>query len=167
MRIYRWFSYTVALSALAVVCAGAQTTGSLSGKMAFFNYIFGAPWQCTTNVPAMHGQPARVDTGPVTFSTAAGNVMHVHVKTSTYEADQYFGYAATPNAYWSSIADNMGQGMVQTSPDGKTYTGSFMMGATQATQSDTYTRASDNRVTVHEVTTVNGQQTPIDTVCTR
>jgi len=156
------------MSALAGNAASAQTpNGALTGKVASFNYLLGAPWNCTTNVPAMNGQPAQVLKGSVTFDVAPGNVLHAHVGSGTFSSDQYFGYSTRQNTYWTSTANSVGMALFQTSTDGKTYVGSAAVGASPATIRDTYTKAGDNRVTVNEVTSANGSQEATDSVCTR
>ena len=156
------------MSALAGNAASAQTpAGMLTGKVAPFNYLLGAPWNCTTNVPAMNGRAAQVLKGSVTFDVAPGNVLHAHIGSGTFSSDQYFGYSTQQNTYWTSTATSLGVALFQTSTDGKTYAGTVTAGASTTTIRDTYTKAGENRVTVNEVTSANGTEETTDSVCTR
>lgn len=168
MPFARLFPILLTLPAFAQLPATAQTsTGPLTGKMAAFNYVFGAPWKCTTNVPAMAGQPARTVNSTATFEAVPNNVMHVHIAGDQYTAEQYFGYSTQANMYWSASSDTMGMGISEASADGKTYKGAAGVGTMSGTITDTYTKAAGNRVTIHSVTVLGGRQDATDTTCTR
>jgi hypothetical protein len=154
----------IAASLALPLSASAQ---ALSGQMAPYSYLLGAAWNCTTNLPAMMGQPARTDQGTATFEVAPGNVVHNHVATATYSGDYYFGYSTKMNSYWQTDADNIGGHGFVTSTDGKTYTGTMSMGPTSGQDTVTYTKVTDNKVTIHDVATGQGPQMVFDTVCTR
>lgn len=159
---------TIGLLALTATLAAAQTSsGTLTGKMAPFNYLFGAAWNCTANVPAMAGKPAHTDTSTVAFDAAPANVMHVRVSSSQYSADQYFGYSTQGNVYWSATSDSMGAAAAEISSDGKTYKGTMSMGPMNGTVQDTYTKTADNKVAVHSVATVAGKSNTTDVNCSR
>ncbi|MGZ3497338.1 MAG: hypothetical protein ACXWNK_07905 [Vulcanimicrobiaceae bacterium] len=145
----------------------AQSTGTLTGKMAPFNYVFGAPWKCTTNLPPMNGQPARTATSTTTFDVAPNNVMHVHIAGDNYMSDQYFGYSTQANTYWSASSDTMGMGISEQSTDGKAYNGVIAIGKMNGTVQDTYNKLSDNKVAIHSVLSMGGKQDATDTTCTR
>ncbi len=140
---------------------------ALSGQMAPFSYLLGAPWNCTTNVPAMGGQPAHTDQGTATFDVAPGNVVHNHVATPVYSGDFYFGYSTRMSSFWQTDADSVGGYGFLTSTDGKVYTGTTSMGPMSAQGTVTYTKVAPNKVTVHEVVAGSGPQAVIDSVCTR
>ena len=140
---------------------------ALSGQMAPFSYLLGAPWNCTTNVPAMMGQPAHTDQGTASFEVAPGNVMHNHVATPMYAGDFYFGYSTRMSSFWQTDADSFGGHGFLTSTDGKVYTGTTSMGPMGAQETVTYTKVAPNKVTVHDVVTGSGGPTAIDSVCTR
>jgi hypothetical protein len=158
----------VALSMfVSVFAASPARADDLTAKMAPFSYLLGAPWNCTTNVPAMGGQPARTDQGTATFDVAPGNVVHNRVQTTTYAGDFYFGYSDRMSTYWQTSADNIGGHGFLTSSDGKTYTGASSMGPMSMQDTVTYGRVSDNKVTVHEVLSGGPMAGTFDTVCTR
>jgi hypothetical protein len=158
----------VALSIFASVFAASPARADdLTAKMAPFSYLLGAPWNCTTNVPAMGGQPARTDQGTATFDVAPGNVVHNRVQTTTYAGDFYFGYSDRMSTYWQTSADNIGGHGFLTSSDGKTYTGTSSMGPMSMQDTVTYGKASENKVTVHEVLSGGPMAGTFDTVCTR
>lgn len=140
---------------------------ALTGQMAPYSYLIGAAWNCTTNVPAMMGQPARTDQGTATFEVAPGNVVHNHVVTPTYAGDFYFGYSTRMSSFWQTSADSYGGHGFLTSTDGKVYTGTTSMGPMGAQETVTYAQMAPNKVTVHDVVTGQGPQTVIDSVCTR
>ena len=145
-----------ALLGSTIARADAQT-GTLTGKMAPFNYLTGSSWSCAVNVPAMMGQPSHTENSTVTFQPVPNNVMHVHSSSPGYSGDQYFGFAAQQNAYWAANAGSSGMAVTQFSNDGKSYSGTTMMGNAQITVHDTYTKLTDSHVTFNETAVVNGQ----------
>jgi hypothetical protein len=168
----RLFTKVLSLVAVAMlVCLNApaksQTPVALTGKMAPLLYLLSAPWRCTTNVPAMGGQPAHVDKGTAAFQVAPGNVVHGHVMTPNYWGDYYYGYSTQTNVYWQVSADNMGGHAFLTSNDGKTYTGTSSMGAASMQDTIAYSR-SGNTITIHETLSGEGPMAgSFDTTCTR
>jgi hypothetical protein len=139
----------------------------LTGQMATMNALLGAPWSCSTSVPAMMGQPAHTDQATVAFDVVPGNVIHDHVSGATYTGDDYYGYSSRMSTYWSTSADNMGGHGFATSPDGKTYTGTSSMGPATMNATTTYTIVAPNKATVHEVLSGNGENASIDSSCSR
>jgi hypothetical protein len=162
-----------ALSFVAVAVPLVLTTPAhaqpvaLTGKMAPFSYLLGTPWNCSTNVPAMMGQPAHTDRGTAGFEVAPGNVVHNHVITPNFSGDYYFGYNDKMSMYWQTSADNMGGHGFLTSTDGKTYTGTASMGPTSAQDTVTYNRVDANTVTVHDVVSSGPVPGTFDSTCTR
>ena len=157
----------VAVAALVIFARPAHAQPvALTGKMQPFTYLLGTPWTCSTNVPAMGGQPAHTENGTAGFEVAPGNVIHNHVSTPDYSGDYYFGYNDKASMYWQTSADNMGGHGFLTSSDGKNYTGTASMGPMGAPETVTYNKVSPNNITVHEV--VSGtQQSTFDTTCKR
>jgi hypothetical protein len=150
--------------------AFAQTSGStatLTGKMALFNYVFGSPFNCTANTPAMGGQPASTDKSTVTFDVVPNNVMHVHIAGTMFVGDQYFGYSTKANTYWSTSSGSDGTASAETSADGKTYRGSMNMGPMSGTVQDVYTRVTNNHATVRSTASIGGQSGTTTVDCTR
>lgn len=145
-----------ALFCLTLATANAQTA-TLTGKMTPFSYLIGSTWSCTVKLPAMMGQPAHTDNSTVTFEAAPNNVMHVHSTSPQYSGDQYFGFAAQQNAYWSANAGSTGMAVTQFSSDGKSFAGTTMMNGAQVNVKDTYTKMADNHVSFNETAAVNGQ----------
>jgi hypothetical protein len=154
---------TLTLSAYAQT----PTAATLSGKMAPFNYLFGSPFTCTANVPAMDGQPAHTETSTVTFDVAPNNVMHVHIAGSMFVGDQYFGYSTRGNTFWSTSSGSDGTASSETSADGKTYRGSMSMGPMNGTAEDVYTRVDNNHATVRSTASVGGQSGTTTVNCSR
>jgi hypothetical protein len=152
---------------LVAAPAFAQTSATLTGKMAPFNYAFGAPFNCTANVPAMGGQPAHTETSTATFDAVPNNVMHVHIAGSAFVGDQYFGYSTQGNTYWSTIAGSDGSAGAETSPDGKSYRGSMNMGTMSGTVQDVYSKTDDNHVAIHSTATIGGQTETTTINCSR
>jgi hypothetical protein len=145
-----------------------QAQGALlTGEMTYANNLIGGPWNCTTAIPAMMGQPARTDKVTVTFDAVPGNVLHDHVSSSTYTGDDYFGYSPRMKMYWSASADNQGTHGSATSTDAKTYTGTSSMGPMNMSVTTTYAQAGASNATMHEVLSGNGQQLVFDSKCTR
>jgi hypothetical protein len=155
----------VALIGYSRPALAADTT--LTGQMATMNALLGAPWNCSTSVPAMMGQPAHTDQAMVAFDVVPGNVIHDHVLGATYAGDDYYGYSSKMSTYWSTSADNMGGHGFATSPDGKTYTGTSSMGPATMNVTTTYTIVAPSKATVHEVLSGNGENASIDSSCSR
>jgi hypothetical protein len=159
-------SFTLtAVPALAQSPAPASAT--LTSKMASFNYLFGSPFNCTANVPAMGGQPAHTENSTVSFDVAPNNVMHVHIASNMFMGDQYFGYSTRANTYWSTSSDSNGAASAETSPDGKTYRGSMNMGSMNGTAEDVYTKVDNNHATVRSTATIGGQTATTTVSCSR
>jgi len=158
-----------AAAAMALGSAGSAIAQnpSLTGKMAPFSYLLGSAWTCNVSVPAMMGEAAHTEKTTVMFDTAPGNAVHVHIASPNMTGDQYFGYSTRQNTYWSSNANSMGQALMQTSNDGKNYTGTAAMGPTSITVRDTYSRVADNHVTFTDTAVVNGQNYVTTGDCTR
>ncbi len=158
----------LAITGLMGLSSPVQAQGAaLTGEMAYANSLLGAPWNCTTAIPAMMGQPARTDKVMVTFDAVPGNVLHDHVSSSTYTGDDYFGYSPRMKMYWSASADNQGTHGSATSTDAKTYTGTSSMGPMNMSATTTYAQVSAGNATMHEVLSGNGEQLVFDSNCTR
>jgi len=168
VRITFILAAALTVTALCTNAAPARAqNAALTGTMAPFTYLLGAPWNCTTNVPAMGSQPAHTDQGTATFEVVSGNVVHNHVATPMYSGDFYFGYNDQMSSYWQVAADNMGAHSFLASTDGKTYSGTSLMGPMSMQETVTYTKVSPNKVTVHDVLTGAPPAGTIDSVCTR
>jgi hypothetical protein len=142
-------------------------SGTLTGKMAAFNYLVGGSWSCSTKIPAMVGRPAHTAQATVTYAVVPSNVFHNHVSAADYSRDGYYGYSAKSNLYWSTGADNIGSYRYATSADGNTYTGTLWSSALSIKIRNTFTKMNSNKVTLHEVLSGVGLQEIAETVCTR
>ncbi len=160
-------SMCVAAVLAVLVSPALASDATLVGGMAGFNYLLGGPWNCTTAVPAMAGQPARTDHVVLTFDVAPNNVAHDHVAGASYMGDDYYGFNADDNTYWSASADALGNHGSAASKDGKTYTGTSALGSVTINVTSTYSKVNANTATMHEVLSANGQQITIDSTCTR
>jgi hypothetical protein len=168
MRVFLAFICALMVVALVGYSRPALAADTmLTGQMATMNALTGAPWSCSTSVPAMMGQPAHTDQATVTFGVVPGNVIHDHVSGAPYVGDDYYGYSSKMSTHWSTSADNMGGHGFATSPDGKTYTGTSSMGPATMNVTSTYTIVGPNQATVHEVLSGNGVNASIDTTCSR
>ena len=161
----------VASIAALVILAGIETAravaeSTLTGSMAPFSYLVGS-WNCTTKLPAMMGQPARTEQATVTFEAVPGNAVHDHVTSADYAGDDYFGYNDKMKMYWSSSTDNSGAHGSATSADGKTYTGTSVMGPATMNVTSSYAKVSPTNITLHEVISGGGEQATVDSACTR
>jgi hypothetical protein len=151
--------------AVTVGTTRAVADSTLTGQMAPFSYLIGS-WNCSTKLPAMMGQPARTEQATVTFEAVPGNAVHDHVASADYAGDDYFGYSDKMKMYWSASTDNSGAHGSATSPDGKTYTGTSMMGPATMNVTSSYSKVSPTNITLHEVISGGGQQATIDSSCT-
>ncbi len=104
MRLLVTGALALAASLAMPLSAGAQ---ALTGQMVPYSYLIGAAWNCTTNVPAMMGQPAHTDQGTATFEVVPGNVVHNHVATPTYAGDFYFGYSTRMSSFWQTVCGQL------------------------------------------------------------
>ncbi|MBV9027710.1 MAG: hypothetical protein JO311_03775 [Candidatus Eremiobacteraeota bacterium] len=161
------FAVFVVAGSAGVARAQETTPAALTGKMQPFSYLLGNPWNCTTNVPAMGSMAAHTEQGSGMFEVGPGNVVHGHVSTAMFMGDFYYGYDARSNMYWQTSADSMAGHAFLTSTDGRTYSGTTAMGPMSAQETVTYARASDNKITVHDVMSIAGQQSVTESVCTR
>jgi hypothetical protein len=168
MRVFFASLCAVAVAAFIAVPAPAKAADTaLTGQMASFNYLLGAPWTCTTQLPAMHGMPAHTEQGTVTFEVAPRNIIHDHVSGANYMGDDYFGYSSRMSNYWTASADNQASYGIQTSSDGRTFTGTTHMGMMAMDVTTTYTKPGANSISMTQVMSGGGQSATISTSCTR
>ena len=154
----RLFVYLFTLIFVLTAAVQAQTsTQTLSGKMAAYNYLLGAPWTCVS--------PRSTST--VTFDAVDPATMHVHVAAPPYVADSYYGYASQSNFYWGTTADSMGMVSSERSADGNTYSGTATVAGASAPVQHVYAKVSDKHSTTRSTIMVNGKQQVLDTDCTR
>jgi hypothetical protein len=167
MRTFVLLLSLAAIAAALLVAPVAQAQPvALTGKMAPFSYLFGTPWNCSTNVPAMGNMAAHTDRGTIAFEAAPGNVVHGHLVTADYNADFYYGFDSKTNMYWQTRADSVGGYGYLTSSDGRAYSGTVSMGAAGMQVSAAYSKSGPNSISVRETLSgpVGGT---IDTTCTR
>jgi hypothetical protein len=138
-----------------------------TGEMAGFSYLLGAPWNCTTQVPAMHGMAAHTDQLTVTFDLAPRNVIHDHVAGADYMGDDYFGYSSRMSNYWTTSAANDASYGIATSTDGKAFTGTMHIGMMALDVTTTYGRSGANGISMTQVMSGGGQQVTLSSNCTR
>jgi hypothetical protein len=168
MRVFLVSFSAVALAAFISFSAQARAADTMpTGEMASFGYLLGAPWTCTTQVPAMHGMPARTDQLTVTFDLAPRNVIHDHVAGANYMGDDYFGYSSRMSNYWTTSADSDASYGIATSPDGKAFTGTMHMGMMAMDVTTTYAKSGANAISMTQVISGGGQQATLSSSCTR
>lgn len=168
MRKISIFGASLVVAAFLTHAAPASAQeAALTGNMARFGFLLGAAWNCTTNIPAMGGQPARTDQGTATFEVVPGNTVRNHVATPTYSGDFYFGYSDRFSNYWQVSADNQAVRTFLTSTDGKVFTGTSSIGRLAMQDTVTYTKVAPTKVTIHEVLTGEAPTLTFDSVCTR
>ena len=153
--------------AACVLYSSPARADDVTGKMAPMSYLLSGPWNCTTSVPALAGQPARTDQSTATFEIVPGNVVHNHLRGSAFAGDFYLGYSERTSSYWQSSSDNMGGYGFLTSTDGKTYTGTSSMGPVTMQDTTTYAKLAPNKITVHEVLSGGILAGTFETVCTQ
>jgi hypothetical protein len=168
MRIVLTIIGAIGATALIAYTSPARAANdSLTGKMAAFSYLIGGTWNCTTNLSAIEGQPARTDQGTATFDVVPGNVVHNRIVSGNYVGDYFFGYSSKLNVYWQVNASNLGTYGFQKSLDGKSFAGTASMGSESMQDTVTYTKVSPTDVTVHEVSSGGGRQETVDSACLR
>jgi hypothetical protein len=168
MRVFLTSLAAVALAAFVVFPVPAKAAdAALTGQMAGFNYLLGAPWTCTTQVPAMHDMPAHTDQMTVTFDVAPRNIVHDHVSGANYMGDDYFGYSSRMSNYWTTSADNEASYGISTSTDGRTFTGTMHMGMMAMDVTTTYGKPGANAISMTQVMSGGGQSATLNSSCTR
>jgi hypothetical protein len=168
MRVFFVSLCTIALAAFISFPAVARAADTMpTGEMAGFGYLLGAPWTCTSQVPAMHGMPAHTDQLTVTFDLAPHNVIHNHVAGANYMGDDYFGYSSRMSNYWTTSADGDGSYGIATSADGKAFTGTMHMGMMAMDVKTTYGKSGANSISMTQVMSGGGQQATFSSSCTR
>jgi hypothetical protein len=168
MRVFLTSLCAVALAAFIAFPAPAKAADSmLTGEMAGFNYLLGAPWSCTSQVPAMHDMPAHTDQATVTFEVAPHNVVHSHVSGPNYMGDEYYGYSSRMSNYWTTAADNEAAYGISTSTDGRTFTGTIHMGMMAMDVTTTYGKPGANTISRTQVMSAGGQTVTVSSTCTR
>ncbi|MGC9991998.1 MAG: hypothetical protein ABSD52_06360 [Candidatus Cybelea sp.] len=168
MRVFFASLCAVALAAFIAFPVPAKAADTmLTDKMAGFNYLLGAPWNCTTQVPAMHDIPAHTEQNTVTFEIAPRNVIHDHVAGGNYAGDDYFGYSSRMSNYWTTSADNEAGYGIATSTDGRTFTGTMHMGMMALDVTTTYVKSGANSVSMTQVMSGGGQSATVSSSCTR
>lgn len=160
---------TCAASLLAFVALAPAhaADGSLTGKMAPFNYLIGGTWTCSTKMSAMGGRPASSGHSTVTFDVVPSNAFHDHVASPEYADDDYYGYDAKSATFWNSSADNFGGHQYATSKDGVTYDGTSWERSSTTSVVSTYKKVTPTKVLVHEVLTSKGHTGTFDATCTK
>ena len=162
------FLATIMLSASLGGAALADSPPStLTGKMAVFNYLLGTAWQCDSRTLDTNGKVVRTTKSTVMFDTAPSNTLHFHVLSDKVSTDQYIGYVADVDGYWSTLSNSAGISMLQTSSDGKNFDGSTTLGSTKVYLSTTYTKVDDSHASVKMISTINGRQEESDGTCSR
>jgi hypothetical protein len=168
MRVFFVSLCAVALAAFISFPALARAADTMpTGEMAGFSNLLGAPWTCTSQVPAMHGMPAHTDQVTVTFDLAPHNVIHDHVAGANYMGDTYFGYSSRMSNYWTTSADNEASYGIATSTDGKVFTGTIHMGMMAMDVTTTYGNSGANGISMTQVISGGGQQATLSSSCTR
>ncbi|HLY01703.1 MAG TPA: hypothetical protein VKR56_04315 [Candidatus Cybelea sp.] len=168
MRVFFASLCAIALAAFIAFPAPAKAADTmLTGKMAPFNYLLGAPWSCTSQVPAMHDMPAHTDQLTVTFEIAPRNIIHDHVSGTDYMGDQYFGYSSRMSNYWTTSADNEASHGIATSTDGRTFTGTVHMGMMAMDVTTTYGKSGANSISMTQLLSGGGQSITVSSSCTR
>ncbi len=141
---------------------------SLTGKMAIYNPLLGAPWTCTAELPAMSGQPAHTETSKVTFSVAPQNALLIKVSNPQFEGRNFIGFDSKSNQYWRTEMGVFGGIMRETSADGINFSGqSTMGGAWEPVRSVLSAVQADGSSTDTEWWTRNGTELTFTNRCTR
>ncbi len=104
---------------------------ALTGRMAIYNPLLGAPWTCTHQTG---NQPPVKDAGTVTFVVAPQNVLEIVVSGPGFAARNFIGFDAKSNEYWRTEMGVFGGIMRETSSDGVNFSG-LDMGGPQARDS--------------------------------
>jgi hypothetical protein len=148
----------VALSLFGALLASTAAPGeTLTGKMAIYNALLGAPWSCSV--------------GPVSYSAAytvaPGNVLHGELTAKDGTEDTYFGYDAKRSVYWTANADSTGATESQTSADGVTFGGAFNDGTSTSNATNVFTIEGPSKWTVHAQGSAGGHPFDVTATCLR
>jgi hypothetical protein len=81
--------------------------------------------------------------------------------------DDYFGYSSRMSNYWTTSADNQASYGIQTSTDGRTFTGTMHMGMMAMDVTTTYGKPGANNISMTQVMSGGGQSATLSSSCTR
>ncbi len=106
----------------------SSAAGALTGRMAMYNPLLGAPWTCTRQAGR---EPPQPQAGTVRFVTAPRNVLEIVVSGPEFAARSYIGFDASSSQYWRTEMGVFGGIMRETSSDGINFSG-LNLGGPQA-----------------------------------
>jgi hypothetical protein len=141
----------------ALLPAPAIGSETLTGRMAVFESLLGAPWTCS----------AQAATYSAAYTVAPGNTLHGHLYSKDGDEDEYVGFDAQRNVYWVDDADSNGATESQTSADGKTFTGSLSDGGVTSPATNVYTISSTHQWVVRARGSAGGHPYDVTATCLR
>ncbi len=147
------------IGALALVYAlPAVADGEmLTGKMAMYRDLLGAPWTCTLGTSKY----------VAAYSAMPANTLHGHLYSKDSSEDEYFGYDPKRKLYWTDSADSNGATESQTSLDGVTFVGTLNDGSATSKSTNVYTIGNTHKWTVRARGSSAGQPYDVSATCVR
>lgn len=148
----------VAFTLVGALLASAPAAGqTLTGKMAIYNDLLGAPWTCSMG-PATYA---------AAYTVAPGNTLNGNLYSKDGTEDAYFGYDAQRKVYWTANADSTGATESQTSADGVTFVGTLNDGSTTSNATNVFTISSARKWVVHARGSASGHPYDVTATCLR
>ena len=158
MRVVVRIGAALIVAAFAVIGALPVAAGeTLTGKMAKYHDLLGAPWTCTLGTATYYAA----------YSIGPGNTLHGHLYSKDSSEDTYYGYDAQRKLYWIDSSDSTGSVMSQTSADGVTFVGTLNDGSATTKATNAYTISSAHKWTVRASGTAGGHPYDVTATCRR
>ncbi|MGB8518890.1 MAG: hypothetical protein WCD38_01855 [Candidatus Tumulicola sp.] len=145
---------TLALAYAPAAAVGGET---LTGKMAMYRDLLGAPWTCTLGTAKYFAA----------YSALPANTLHGHLYSKDSSEDAYFGYDAKRKLYWTDSADSNGATESQTSVDGVSFVGTLNNGGATSKSTNVYTIGNVHKWTVRARGSSAGQPYDVLATCVR
>jgi hypothetical protein len=148
----------IAVSLIGGLLASTATAGeTLTGKMAIYDDLLGAPWTCSMGTATYFAA----------YTVVPGNALHGHLYSKDGTEDAYFGYDAQHNVYWTSNADSTGATEAQRSPDGVTFTGTLNDGTATSNATNVFTITGAHKWVVRARGSAGGHPYDVTATCLR
>lgn len=151
-------------AAMWFACAAGAPAAQLQGPMERYHALAGS-WNCASTITLPRGGTQHV-TMIMAFDVVAGNALHDHLSADGFDAHLYYGYDPAKRTFWAITANNDGTQLQQTSSDGLFYSGAVAQHP-NVRITDQFAFQSDDRFTIHDLTTVKQGTIVTDSTCTR
>lgn len=119
----RFLAYVLMVASFGGTSAGTIAHGSLTGKMAMFNYVLGGQFDCHEYQPLLASVVQHINPSATRFEAESSNTLYWRTRWNSYTSDAYLSYDQNLRLYWLVVADSKGGAGWFTSRDGATFSG--------------------------------------------